>query len=70
MNAVPHILENTKANLDDPVRPMAEEAIATLKDIRSRLLKAVQELKPLLDGTAASEIDGATGKAIEALGVV
>src|SRR5439155_6675600 len=67
MNALPHVLENTKANVDDPVRPMAEEAIATLKDIRPRLLKAIQELKPLLDPTVASEIDGATGKAIEAL---
>jgi uncharacterized protein (DUF885 family) len=67
MSVVPHILENAKANLDDPVRPMAEEAIATLKGIRPRLLKAVQELKPLLDATAASEIDGATTKAIEAL---
>jgi uncharacterized protein (DUF885 family) len=67
MSAVPHILENAKANLDDPVRPMAEEAIATLKDIRPRLVKAIQELKPLLDATAALEIDGATTKAIEAL---
>ncbi len=67
INAVPHILENARANLDDPVRPMAEEAIATLKDIRPRLLKAIQELKPLLDPTAASEIDGVTGKAIEAM---
>lgn len=67
MNAVPQILKNAKANLEDPVRPMAEEAIATLKDIRPRLLKAIQELKPLLDPAAASEIDGASGKAIEAL---
>ncbi len=67
MSAIPQTLEHAKANLDDPVRPMAEEAIATLKDIRPRLLKAIQELKPLLDSTAAAEIDGATGKAIQAL---
>ena len=67
MRTVPQILENAKINLDDPVRPMAEEAIATLKDIRPRLLKAIQELKPLLEPAAAAEVDGATGKAIEAL---
>ena len=67
MSAIPRTLEYAKANLDDPVRPMAEEAIAALKDIRPRLLKAVQELKPLLDPTAGAEIEGAAGKAIEAL---
>jgi uncharacterized protein (DUF885 family) len=67
MRAFPQILEHAKVNLDDPVRPMAEEAIATLKDIRPRLLKSVQELKPLLDSTASGLIEGETGKAIEAL---
>ena len=49
---------------------MAEEAIATLKDIRPRLLKAMQELKPMLDTTATAEIDGATDKGHRGLGVV
>jgi len=67
MSSVPQTLEHAKVNLADPVRPMAEEAIARLRDIRPRLLKALQELKPLLDPTAAGTIDAASGKTIEAL---
>jgi hypothetical protein len=67
MVAVPQLVENAKVNLEDPVRPLAEEAIAKLKNIRLRLGKAVQELKPRLDPAVAAEIDGATAKAADAL---
>ena len=67
MSAIPRVMEEAKGNLDESARPFAELAIAQLNDIRPRLEKAIGELKPLLDPTAASEIDGATGKAITAL---
>jgi uncharacterized protein (DUF885 family) len=67
MSAIPGILEQAKVNLDRSARPFAELAIASLKDIRPRLAKAVQELKPLLDPTAASGMDAAAEKATVAL---
>src|SRR5579864_621300 len=67
MHAIPGILDQAKANLDQSARPFAELAIASLKDIRPRLAKAVQELKPLLDPTAASGMDAAAEKATDAL---
>jgi hypothetical protein len=67
MRAIPGIIGDAKVNLDLPALPFAELAIAHLKDVRPRLGETVRELKPRLDATAAAEIDGATGKAIEAL---
>ncbi len=67
MRAIPGIIDHAKVNLDLPALAFAELAIAHLKDIRARLGTTVRELKPRLDRTAAAEIDGATGKAIEAL---
>ena len=67
MNAIPGILEDAKRNLDLAARPLGQLAIAHLKDIRPKLLKAVAELKPLLDSTASADIDGVTAKAISAL---
>ncbi len=67
MSAIPHVVADAKVNLEDPVRPFAEAAIARLKDIRPRLIKAAQEIKPLLDPAVAREIDGAAVKAIDAL---
>ncbi len=67
MSAIPRVIEEAKGNLDESARPFGELAIAHLKDIRPRLQKAVQELKPLLDPTAGSEIDGAAEKAAAAL---
>jgi hypothetical protein len=67
MRAIPGIIDDAKVNLDLPALPFAELAITHLKDIRPRLEKTVQELKPRLNATAAGEIDAATGKAIEAL---
>jgi uncharacterized protein (DUF885 family) len=67
MSAIPRVIEEAKGNLDEAARPFAELAIAQLKDIRSRLAKAVLELKPRLDPAAASEMDGATEKASASL---
>jgi len=44
MNPLPHVLDKAKDHVNNPVLSMAEELIATLKDIRPRLLKAIQEL--------------------------
>jgi len=67
MSAVPHIIEDAKANLDRTSRPFAELAIASLKDIRPRLAKAATAIKPLLDPPAATQFDAATDKAAAAL---
>lgn len=67
IGAIPKILEDAKANLDRPARPFAQIAIGELKDVRPRLLKALRELKPLLDPGVAAEMDGLVLKAITAL---
>ncbi len=67
MNAVPRLIGDAKANLDQTVRPFADATIASLKDIRPRLMKAIAEIKPLLDPAAAAQIDAATAKAADAL---
>jgi len=67
MTAIPRLIEDAKANLDRTSRPFAELAIASLKDIRPRLLKAAAAIKPLLDPPAAAQFDAATYKAAAAL---
>ncbi|HKW97621.1 MAG TPA: DUF885 family protein [Bryobacteraceae bacterium] len=67
MSAIPRIVEEAKLNLDQAARPFAELAIAELQDIRPRLTKGVQALKPQLDPAAGAEMDAAVGKAAEAL---
>jgi len=67
MTAIPRLIEDAKANLDRTSRPFAELAIASLKDIRPRLLKAAAAIKPLLDPPAAAQFDPATDKAAAAL---
>ncbi|HLN00276.1 MAG TPA: DUF885 family protein [Bryobacteraceae bacterium] len=67
MTAIPRLIEDAKANLDRTSRPFAELAIASLKDIRPRLLKAAAAIKPLLDPPAAAQFDAATDKAAAAL---
>jgi len=67
MGAIPRILDEAKANLDESARPFGELAIAALKDIRPRVLKAVQELEPLLNPAVAAKMAGITGQAVEAL---
>ena len=67
MSAIPRVIEDGKANLDRTSRPFAELAIASLKDIHPRLLKAAAAIKPLLDPTAAAQFDTAADKAATAL---
>jgi len=67
MKAIPHIIEDAKANLDRTARPFAELAIAGLKDIRPRFTKAASAIKPLLGPAAAAPFDAATDKAAAAL---
>jgi len=67
MSAIPRLIEDAKANLDRTSRPFAELAIASLQDIRPRLLKAAAAIKPLLDPPAAAQFDPATDKAAAAL---
>jgi len=67
MNAIPRLVGEAKANLDETARPFAERAIAGLKDIRPRLVKATAAIKPLLDPAAASQFDAATDQAAAAL---
>jgi uncharacterized protein (DUF885 family) len=67
MTAIPQIVEYAKTNLDRTSRPFAELAIASLKDIRPRLMKAAAAIKTLLDPAAAGPFDAATDKAAAAL---
>lgn len=67
LNSIPATIENGKKNLMDPAAPFARLALAGLTDIRPRLLKSVHELKPLLSGPTAGEIDDAAERAIKAL---
>ena len=67
LNSIPATIENGKKNLTDPAAPFARLALASLTDIRPRLLKSVRELKPMLPGSATGEVDGAAERAIKAL---
>ncbi len=67
LESIPQILEQGKANLDQPIAPFARAALSELKDVRPRLLVVARELKPLLDEESAGKLDAATGKAIAAL---
>jgi uncharacterized protein (DUF885 family) len=67
LDSIPHTLENAKQNLTQPAAPFARLALAQLADIRSRLLKSAQELKPNLDATAAGTLEEVTEKAVSAL---
>lgn len=65
--SIPHTLEDGKKNLTHPVAPFTRLALGELQDIRPALLKSVQELKPLLDASAAQAIDAAAQQAAAAL---
>jgi len=67
LNSIPATIEDGKKNLTDPVTPFARLALASLTDVRPRLLQSVHELKPMLSLSAAGEIDGVTERAIKAL---
>ena len=65
--SIPRTMANAKMNLHPPVRPFASLALVELKDVRPRLLNSVHELKPLLDASAARDLDSAAETAIRAL---
>jgi uncharacterized protein (DUF885 family) len=67
LDSIPRTLGNAKQNLTQPAAPFARLALAQLADIRSRLLKSAQELKPNLDSTAAGTLEEVTEKAVSAL---
>jgi len=67
MASIPGTIEDAKENLTQAVGPFARLALDQLQDIGPRLLKSVQELKPLLDSEGARDLDAATKKAITAL---
>lgn len=65
--ATPGIIEQAKENLSQPCAPFARLAIDALQEIRPRMLKSVNELKPLLEGVAAHSIDAEAERAVAAL---
>jgi uncharacterized protein (DUF885 family) len=67
LDSIPRTLEAAKENLNQPLAPFARLAFADLQDIRPRLLKSVQELKPHLDVSASAGIDASAGRALMAL---
>jgi len=67
LDSIPRTLEDAKKNLTQPVGPFARLALAELQDVRPRLLKSVQELKPNLDPNAASGMDAITERAVSSL---
>src|SRR5438552_1749949 len=67
LDSIPRILEDGRKNLTQPPAPFARPALAELQDIRPRLLKSVQVLKPYLDASAAAGLDVAPDRAAIAL---
>jgi uncharacterized protein (DUF885 family) len=67
LDSIPHTLENAKKNLSQPLAPFARLALTDVQDIRPRLLKSVQELKPHLDASGAAGIDASAEGAATAL---
>ena len=67
VKAIPQILAQGKENLSQPARPFAQQAIDHLNGIRPQLVKAVQELSPLLPRDVAGDLNAATERAIAAL---
>ncbi len=67
LEGIPQILEQGKANLDQPIASFARVAIGELKDVRASLLVVARELKPLLESDSARRLDSATEKATVAL---
>lgn len=60
------ILAEGRKNLTQPAAPFGQMALNELKDVRPRLLTVARELKPLLEPSAAAQLDDAAEKAIVA----
>ena len=67
LNSIPRTIEDAKKNLTEPTAPFARLALAQLADIRPRLLKSIQELKPNLVSSATGDLDAAAELAVTAL---
>jgi len=67
LDSIPRTLEDGKKNLSQVPAPFARLALAELQDVRPRLLKSVQELKPNLDANAAAALDASTERAVMGL---
>jgi uncharacterized protein (DUF885 family) len=67
LDSIPRTLEDGKKNLTQVPAPFARLALAELQDVRPRLLKSVQELKPNLDPKVAAALDASTERAAMAL---
>jgi hypothetical protein len=63
LHATPKILDGGRRNLTEAVRPFAELALGSLKDLRPRLMASARELKPLLDADSQKQIDAAAESA-------
>jgi uncharacterized protein (DUF885 family) len=63
----PRTIESAKKNLTQPAAPFARLALSQLQDVRPRLLKSVNEAKPLLDAETSRELGAVTEQAIVAL---
>ncbi|PYX89737.1 MAG: DUF885 domain-containing protein [Acidobacteria bacterium] len=67
LGAIPKILDDAKKNLTQPVAPFAQLALDQLKEIRPAMLASTRELKPLLDQSAAHDLDSTAAAAISSL---
>lgn len=67
LDAVPGLVEQAKNNLDQMRGPFLRVALEDLKDVRSRLSRTAEALRPLLAGDAATAIEPAAERAITAL---
>ena len=67
LEAVPAILDQARANLDQMRGPFFRVALEALKDVRPRLSRMAQALRPMLAGDAVTAIGPAADRAATAL---
>src|SRR6266566_4273288 len=65
--SISRTLASARQNLTEPAAPFARIALSQLQDIRSRLLKSVAGLKPLLDAESSRNLDSVAEQAATAL---
>jgi uncharacterized protein (DUF885 family) len=65
--SIPRTLASARQNLTEPAAPFARIALSQLQDIRSRLLKSVAGLRPLLDAESSRDLDSDAERAAVAL---
>jgi uncharacterized protein (DUF885 family) len=67
LKAIPGALRHVETNLQEPIEPFAESALARLKDIRPRLTAVAEALKQEFPASSHKELESATRNAAEAL---